>query len=102
MKVGEDTERIYILFKIMSKTERYALLCSKGQTAMGTFSSAAESLVLLGLLWPQGPRAGRKLSLEVRILKEGMAVPGTHLGLFIGKKYYVLWGEKKIKLPLVC
>lgn len=69
MKAGEDTERIDILFKIMSKTERYALLCKKGQTAMGTFSRAAESLVLLGLLWSQGPGAGRKLSLEV--LSEG-------------------------------
>lgn len=85
----------------MSKIESYALLCSKGKAAIGTFSRVYVSVVLLRLLWPWGPGAGWKLSLGVHNLKEGMAVPGTHRGLFIGKKYYVLWA-KKIKLLPVC
>lgn len=69
--------------------------CVVKEMAVGTFSRAAESLVLLGLLWPQGPGAGQKLSLEVCMLKKGMAVPGTHLGLFIGKKILCFMGKKK-------
>jgi len=52
MKVGKDTERSDSLFNIMSKIESYALLCSKGKAAIGTFSRVYVSVVLLRLLWP--------------------------------------------------